>query len=170
MLDSMTMWRTCLALLVFGGVAAAAPDFDDIPTARRDAGVSTATRAIDPSGEVMFHFNSDALSSDAVDMVGNVAHWLRAHPSERIVLEGYTDRLGTARYNDDLAQRRADHVRDSLISMGIAPERIIVVVHGQDETASSAERRVAIYATTLPPERGAAYRLGSPPAVPGQEP
>src|SRR5262249_35927626 len=75
-------------------------------------------------------------------------------PTYRLVLEGYTDGSGYAFYNEDLATSRAAAARDYLISLGVPPYRLIVVVYG--ETAAPAQydalsRRVVFYATDRGP-------------------
>ncbi|MGA7305130.1 MAG: OmpA family protein, partial [Rhodothermales bacterium] len=41
-----------------------------------------------------------------------------------ILIEGFTDNVGKTSYNVDLSQRRANAVRDALISKGISQSRI----------------------------------------------
>jgi outer membrane protein OmpA-like peptidoglycan-associated protein len=54
--------------------------------------------------------------------------WLKAHPSDRFFIEGYASATGTAAYNLRLSDRRADWVRQLLISKGIAADRIVLAV------------------------------------------
>ena len=42
----------------------------------------------------------------------------------KIVVEGHTDSQGGAGYNQDLSQRRAQSVRDYLVTRGIAADRV----------------------------------------------
>lgn len=69
-----------------------------------------------------------------------------------VVLEGHADGVGEEDYNVDLAQRRAEYVRDWLVRHGVARERLRVEVYGEakrlaDETDDSRRqinRRVII--------------------------
>ena len=45
-------------------------------------------------------------------------------PTTRILVEGYTDSQGGASYNQGLSQRRADSVREYLVSHGLASSRV----------------------------------------------
>jgi outer membrane protein OmpA-like peptidoglycan-associated protein len=45
-------------------------------------------------------------------------------PDSKIVVEGHTDSQGGASFNQDLSQRRAQSVRDYLVSRGMATDRI----------------------------------------------
>ncbi|TKJ43081.1 hypothetical protein CEE36_04860 [candidate division TA06 bacterium B3_TA06] len=56
---------------------------------------------------------------------------LKAHPEVKVQLRGYTDSVGDAASNQRLSLRRAQSVRDFLISNGISPDRIGVVGYGE---------------------------------------
>ncbi|MCK4232489.1 OmpA family protein, partial [candidate division WOR-3 bacterium] len=56
---------------------------------------------------------------------------LKAHPEIKIQLNGYADSVGDAASNQKLSLRRAQSVRDFLISHGISPDRIKVVGYGE---------------------------------------
>lgn len=48
-----------------------------------------------------------------------------------VTISGYTDRLGSEKYNMDLSQRRADSVKDYLINKGVASSRLTSVAKGE---------------------------------------
>ncbi len=50
------------------------------------------------------------------------------HPSDRFYIEGYASSRGELRYNLDLSKRRAAWVKQTLISKGIAENRIVLAV------------------------------------------
>jgi outer membrane protein OmpA-like peptidoglycan-associated protein len=54
--------------------------------------------------------------------------WLKDHPSDRFYIEGYASSRGDLGYNLDLSKRRADWVKQALISKGIAENRIVLAV------------------------------------------
>jgi outer membrane protein OmpA-like peptidoglycan-associated protein len=62
------------------------------------------------------------------------ATWLKTHPEQLVILEGYTDVAGPRLANLTLAQRRAKWVMDYLVGKGIAPSRITVVSRGESGT------------------------------------
>jgi outer membrane protein OmpA-like peptidoglycan-associated protein len=77
------------------------------------------------SGSVLFVTNKADLLPDAQAKLTQVAEALTQQDSEsKIVVEGYTDSQGTASYNQDLSERRAQSVRDYLVSRGIAADRV----------------------------------------------
>ena len=65
------------------------------------------------------------------------ALWLCQHEDKQIILKGYTDPRGTQAYNLKLGERRAQAVKDFLISEGVAANRITVVSYGKKDPASS---------------------------------
>jgi outer membrane protein OmpA-like peptidoglycan-associated protein len=80
---------------------------------------------ITPSGSVLFVTNKSDLMPGAQMKLNEVAQALTQQDTEsKIVVEGYTDSQGGAGYNQDLSQRRAQSVRDYLVSRGIAADRI----------------------------------------------
>jgi outer membrane protein OmpA-like peptidoglycan-associated protein len=83
------------------------------------------------SGGVLFVTNKSDLLPGAQVKLGQVADALGTQDTEsKIVVNGYTDSQGTAAYNQDLSQRRAQSVRDYLVTKGIASDRITAVGFG----------------------------------------
>ncbi|HEY7654746.1 MAG TPA: OmpA family protein [Methylomirabilota bacterium] len=62
------------------------------------------------------------------------AAWLKANPSQLVILEGYTDAAGPRAANLALAQRRAKWVMDYLVGKGVPASRITVVSRGETGT------------------------------------
>jgi outer membrane protein OmpA-like peptidoglycan-associated protein len=144
-----------LALVVAAAPAVAGPDFVTPNPRSRPLAASGGVREVAPMDDILFDFNSDALSPVALRQLGSAAAWLKRHPDFRLVLEGYTDGSGHWFYNEDLATRRAAMARKLLIELGVPSARIVIVVYG--EVAARAqldalERRVVLYATDQTPK------------------
>jgi outer membrane protein OmpA-like peptidoglycan-associated protein len=111
------------------------------------ASVKQETRGIviTLSGGVLFASNQSTLLPAAMIKLNEVAEALvKNNPDSKIVVEGHTDSQGKADYNRDLSQKRADAVRDYLISRGIAADRIKAVGYGSERPVAdnnSAEGR-----------------------------
>jgi|HubBroStandDraft_1064217.scaffolds.fasta_scaffold02436_6 outer membrane protein OmpA-like peptidoglycan-associated protein len=91
------------------------------------ASVKQETRGmvITLSGGVLFASNHADLLPTAQVKLNEVALALTRQDAEsRIVVEGHTDSQGEPSYNQDLSQRRAQSVRDYLVSRGIAADRV----------------------------------------------
>lgn len=80
---------------------------------------------------VNFAFNSYALDSKAMGILNEAAGLIKANPNKRVVLNGYTDWIGTDAYNMKLSQRRADSVKDYLVKQGIPASRITAIGRGK---------------------------------------
>jgi outer membrane protein OmpA-like peptidoglycan-associated protein len=77
------------------------------------------------AGGVLFVTNKSELLPSAQIKLNEVADALiKQDPNSTITVEGYTDSQGTASYNQELSQRRAQAVRDYLVSRGIASDRV----------------------------------------------
>jgi len=61
------------------------------------------------------------------------ADYLRRWPSVRVTLEGHADSRGTNEYNLALGERRGNAVKDYLVGLGIAAERMVVISKGEEE-------------------------------------
>jgi outer membrane protein OmpA-like peptidoglycan-associated protein len=77
----------------------------------------------------------------AVSGIDLLAEYMIAHPTKTIVLSGHTDNSGSAELNMELSQRRADFIRDVLVSKGIAAERITAIGYGQSQPIVSNNTR-----------------------------
>jgi outer membrane protein OmpA-like peptidoglycan-associated protein len=77
------------------------------------------------SGSVLFASNHADLLPTAQVKLNEVALALTKQDAEsKIVVEGHTDSQGEPAYNQDLSQRRAQSVRDYLVSRGMAADRV----------------------------------------------
>ena len=103
--------------------------------------------------DVKFRFDSAALPDDAAPRLGDVAMAAAAHPDQRIVLDAHCDPIGTSAYNVGLAIRRAESVRDQLITSGVPRDQVVFAIYGEDgaHRASYAEdRRVTLWLPRQP--------------------
>ncbi|TQV86684.1 OmpA family protein [Aliikangiella coralliicola] len=100
---------------------------------------------------VKFANNSDAITNDFSQEISKVATFMRQYPDTTVVIEGHTDSRGAASYNQSLSQKRAEAVRNYLISeFNIDSQRVSAVGKGEsspiadNETAEgrAANRRV----------------------------
>ena len=60
------------------------------------------------------------------------AAWLNRYRAVRVRIEGNCDERGTREYNFALGARRAQSVRDFLVSRGVDPSRIEVISYGKE--------------------------------------
>jgi hypothetical protein len=80
--------------------------------------------------EINFEFNSSVLV-DGYPSLLRVAELLQKHPGYKVRIEGHTDIIGNAPYNEKLGQARADAVRDFLVKYGAGAGQISTGTRGK---------------------------------------
>ena len=98
---------------------------------------------------VNFVVDQSTLTDEARGILNGQAAWLNANPDYAIIIEGHADEQGTREYNIALGARRADSVKNYLISQGISGSRMQTVSYGKerpiavcsDETCYTQNRR-----------------------------
>src|SRR5271168_3668737 len=79
--------------------------------------------------EILFPWNDHDSPSNPNILDENV-QWLKDHANDRFYIEGYASSRGDLGYNLSLSKRRADWVKQTLISKGIGENRIVVARGG----------------------------------------
>lgn len=82
--------------------------------------------------DAYFDFNKSDIRPDARDGLSKTAQFLRSYPDVRVVVEGHCDERGSAEYNLGLGQRRAQAVKDFLVSLGVSEARIETTSYGKE--------------------------------------
>ncbi len=95
------------------------------------------TNGIEMASEIadldMVHFDYDRseLKPEWETILNGHAEWLRNHPGLAVQIEGHCDEQGTEEYNMALGQKRADSVREYLVSQGIDATRLSTISYGK---------------------------------------
>ncbi len=84
---------------------------------------------------VFFAFDSSSISDNAVEVLQTQVKWLKKHEKVNVIVQGYCDDRGTREYNLALGERRANAVKQYLISQGIAADRISTISYGKERPA-----------------------------------
>ena len=92
---------------------------------------------------VYFDFDSSAIKSSERSKIETVASYLKGSSSAAIKVEGHCDERGTEEYNRSLGERRALAVREELVRLGIAPDRIDTISYGEDRPADPGHNEAA---------------------------
>jgi peptidoglycan-associated lipoprotein len=86
-----------------------------------------------PLGDIGFDYDMSTIREDARPILQRNADYMRRWMSIKVTVEGHADARGTNEYNLALGERRASAVRDYLVSLGIAGDRILAVSKGEEE-------------------------------------
>lgn len=80
---------------------------------------------------IFYDFDKATLRPESKVALDEMIKMLNDNPNVTIELGAHTDRKGTDKYNEGLAQRRAQSVVDYLIAGGIAPDRLEAKGYGE---------------------------------------
>ena len=82
--------------------------------------------------DVLFEFDSDELAPQFLASLKRLADYLKRPPGfKTMVIEGHTDSVGSAVYNEKLSQRRANSVRKALVEFGLAESKVQAIGYGE---------------------------------------
>lgn len=136
-----------LVMVILFGLAmvagcASTTDVEEAPAAEQTApepeevAVQEPVPVAEPEPEMplasVFYFDYDdaTLRPYAIEALEEHAERLKTN-SQVIRIEGHADERGTEAYNQELGQRRAEAVRDLLISKGVSASQIQTVSYGE---------------------------------------
>ena len=97
----------------------------------------TARGLIVNMSDVLFDTGKYTLKTDAQIALAKVAGILQAYPGLKLQVEGYTDSVGTADYNQKLSENRAGAVRDFLVQQGVQMSNITATGYGESDPVAS---------------------------------
>lgn len=81
---------------------------------------------------VLFAVDQSTISPEGQATLDGQANWLMANTDYTAVIEGHADEQGTREYNVALGARRANAVREYLVSRGVADNRLRTVSYGKE--------------------------------------
>ena len=81
---------------------------------------------------VFFETNSSELTEQARATLDKQAQWLGNYNHYAFTIEGHADERGTREYNIALGARRAQTVREYLVSRGITAQRMHTISYGKE--------------------------------------
>ena len=96
-----------------------------VPGSQQDFVVNVGDR-------VFFDTDSSDLSDQARATLDKQAQWLNNYNKYSFTIEGHADERGTREYNIALGARRAETVREYLISRGVTAARMRTISYGKE--------------------------------------
>jgi len=101
-----------------------------------------------------FEHDTAKLTHESKDLLPEILRTIKSRKSNEVYVVGHTDLVGTEAYNIELSSRRANHIRDLLVSSGIKPGALFVSFYGkarplvptENEVPEPRNRRVEVIA------------------------
>jgi peptidoglycan-associated lipoprotein len=81
---------------------------------------------------VHFGYNDYNVEDNDKAVLGRQAAWLAKYPSVRLTVEGHCDERGTREYNLALGARRANAMKEYLVSQGVSTGRLETISYGKE--------------------------------------
>lgn len=119
------------------------PGCDGVPVAQAAEApvVAPTTTKVVLNADTFFDFDKATLKPEGRQVLDQVADQANAMELETLIAVGHTDSTGPAAYNQKLSVRRADSVKDYLVSKGVPADRIYTEGKGEsDPIATNATR------------------------------
>jgi OOP family OmpA-OmpF porin len=134
-------------------VVAAVPadsDNDGVADSQDKCADSPADKPVDAEGctivcvvlkDVQFENNSSELTPDSTESLDKAVAAMGKYGELKIEIQAYSDSMGDAAYNQALSEKRANSVRDYMISEGVAADRLTAKGYGEANPIASNSTR-----------------------------
>lgn len=86
---------------------------------------------------IYFDFDKATFRTESYTELNKLERMMAENPNLKVEIAGHTDNIGTAAYNMQLSQRRAEAVKDYLVKKGIDPRRITAKGYGKTRPLAS---------------------------------
>ncbi len=93
--------------------------------------------------DIHFAFDRYDLTDESKGTLQTLATFLNQAAGASMTIEGHADERGTAEYNLALGEKRAQAVRDYLVSLGVSPGRLTTVSFGEERPLDSGHNELA---------------------------
>ena len=132
---------------------------DSLRNAPAPMAAPSAAAVATMNARIHFAFDKSVLTDSAKAILDEKVEVFRANPGLSIVIQGYTDVVGSDKYNMALGGRRAEAAKDYIVSRGIAPNRVIIESEGERRqipntpgVAGEAPNRRAVFRLLIAPD------------------
>ena len=146
------------AVLLLAGCTTKPPAAAEPPPPAMSNPMTTQSNIVPGSAEdlrvnvgdtVHFEYNRSDVTDEDRGTLQRQSAWLQKYPQVRVTIEGHCDERGTREYNIALGARRANAVKEYLVSLGVSSARVDTISYGKerpictqsDETCWAQNRR-----------------------------
>ena len=135
-------------IIVLAGVALTACATQKKQAGQMQGDVYTGTDTVEylatgVKDRVFFATNKSTLTTASRDTLRKQAAWMRKKKDLTFSIEGHADERGTREYNLALGERRANAVKDYLLTYGISGGRLSVISYGKERPVNSGSNPLA---------------------------
>ena len=135
-------------VIIFAGVALTACATVKKDTGKMQGDVYTGTETVEylatgVKDRVFFATNKSVLTTASRDTLRKQAAYMRKKKDLTFSIEGHADERGTREYNLALGERRANAVKDYLMTYGISGSRLSVISYGKERPVNSGSNPLA---------------------------
>lgn len=82
---------------------------------------------------VYFEFDKSCISEEGLQTLNYLVNKLKNQPDYKITVNGYTDSAGSSAYNLKLSKNRAMAIKEALVKIGIAADKIEIFAFGESD-------------------------------------
>jgi peptidoglycan-associated lipoprotein len=82
--------------------------------------------------KVFFDYDKSSLTPEAKTQLSKWVAFLKQYPSDQLTVEGHCDERGTKEYNLALGEKRANSIKEFLVSQGVQTSRLKTVSYGKE--------------------------------------
>ncbi|WP_353683840.1 peptidoglycan-associated lipoprotein Pal [Thermodesulfovibrio sp. 3907-1M] len=83
--------------------------------------------------DIHFDFDRYDIRQEDIPTLKKVASLLQKYSNLRVIIEGHCDERGTNEYNFALGQKRANAVKQYLITLGVLPSKMEIISYGEEK-------------------------------------
>ena len=135
-------------VITLAGIALTACATQKKQSGQMQSDVYTGTETVEylASGvrdRVFFATNKSVLTTASRDVLRKQAAFMRKKKDVSFTIEGHADERGTREYNLALGERRANAVKDYLMTYGISSNRLQVISYGKERPVNSGSNPLA---------------------------
>ena len=135
-------------VVILAGIALTACASQGKKGAKLSGDVYTGTETVEylatgVKDRVFFATNKSTLTTASRDTLRKQAAWMRKKKDLKFAIEGHADERGTREYNLALGERRANAVKDYLMTYGISGSRLSVISYGKERPVNSGSNPLA---------------------------
>ena len=141
-------FKKFLVIVLAGVVLTACATQKKQTTGQMQGDVYTGTETVEylatgVKDRVFFATNKSILTTASRDTLRKQAAWMRKNKDITVTVEGHADERGTREYNLALGDRRANAVKDYLLTYGISGGRVAVISYGKERPVNSGSSPLA---------------------------